>query len=64
MRFFKTRSAAEERDFARHPEIVRSAISHAVRELGWQARTTQSATIEAVWTSGVFRFEGDVNIKT
>ena len=64
MRFFRKRSAAEERDFGRHPEIVRPAIARAVRELGWQARTTQSGTIEAVWTSGVFRFKGDVSIKT
>jgi Protein of unknown function (DUF1499) len=64
MRFFRQGSAAEERDFARHPDIVRPVVARAVRELGWQARTTQSGTIEAVWTSAVFRFKGDVSIKT
>jgi uncharacterized protein (DUF1499 family) len=62
-RFFRKRSAAEERDFARHPDIVRPAVERAIRRLGWQARTTQSGTIEAVWTSGVLRFKGDVRIQ-
>jgi uncharacterized protein (DUF1499 family) len=63
-RFFTKRTAAEEHDFAWHPAIVRSAVALAVRKLGWLARTSQSGTIEAVWTSGVFRFKGDVIIKT
>jgi uncharacterized protein (DUF1499 family) len=62
-RLFTRKSVVEERDFMRHPDIVRPAVSRAVRRLGWPARTTQSGTIEAAWTSGVLRFEGDVIIK-
>jgi Protein of unknown function (DUF1499) len=61
---FTRKSVVEERDFMRHQDIVRPAVSRAVRELRWPARTTQSGTIEAVWTIGVLRFKGDVIIKT
>ena len=62
-RFFRKRKAVEERDFERHPDIVRPAVDRAVQRLGWQARTTKSGTIEAVWTSGMFRVKGDVRIQ-
>jgi len=62
-RFFRKRSAIEERDFDRHPDIVRPAVHRAVQGLGWQARTTQSGAIEAVWTSSLFRLKGDVRVQ-
>jgi hypothetical protein len=61
---FTRKSCVEERDFERHVDIVRPAVSRAVRKLQWQARMTPTGTIEAVWTVGLLRLKGDVVIKT
>ena len=56
-------SATGEKTFPRHADIVRAALSKALRKLGWGVSNGPNGSVAAVWTSPFFKFKDDIRIE-